>query len=166
MVDLTTLTIAEAARRMGRQEISPVELTQAALRESLLEDDLDPFRVIVETLTDEFDLMEVALAAVKLAHEVTSPGSDDEEEIPQVAVRPPRDCRHAETTFGLGDDDDGAVRPVFQSPGRRAQRCERMTELLVWLMPFHSRIRTMTSSRWVVFSARMRKMPSASPVTV
>ena len=53
-----------------------LELTQAALRESLLEDDLDPFRVIVESLTDEFDLMEVALAAVKLAHEATPPGAD------------------------------------------------------------------------------------------
>jgi aspartyl-tRNA(Asn)/glutamyl-tRNA(Gln) amidotransferase subunit A len=31
MLDLTTLTIAEAARRMARQELSPVELTQAAL---------------------------------------------------------------------------------------------------------------------------------------
>ncbi len=71
-----------------------LELTQAALRESLLEDDLEPFRVIVETLSDEFDLMEVALAAVKLAHEATLPGSDEaEEEIPQVSVRPPRETR-------------------------------------------------------------------------
>jgi ATP-dependent RNA helicase DeaD len=46
-----------------------LEATRAALHESLLEDELDRFRVVVETLTDEFDLMEVALAAVKLAHE-------------------------------------------------------------------------------------------------
>ena len=48
-----------------------LDLTRAALRESLLTDDgdLDRFRVVVETLTDEFDLVEVALAAVKLAHE-------------------------------------------------------------------------------------------------
>ena len=31
MVDLTTLTIAEAARRIARKQLSPVELTQAAL---------------------------------------------------------------------------------------------------------------------------------------
>jgi aspartyl-tRNA(Asn)/glutamyl-tRNA(Gln) amidotransferase subunit A len=31
MVDLTTLTIAEAARRIAHQQLSPVELTQAAL---------------------------------------------------------------------------------------------------------------------------------------
>src|SRR5262249_20230884 len=48
-----------------------LELTRAALQESLVGDgaDLERFRVVVETLTDEFDLMEIALAAVKLAHE-------------------------------------------------------------------------------------------------
>ena len=60
-----------------------LELTRAALHESLLEDDLDRFRVVVETLADEFDVMQVALAAVKLAHEATGgAGEDDESEIP------------------------------------------------------------------------------------
>ncbi|SCF16457.1 ATP-dependent RNA helicase DeaD [Micromonospora purpureochromogenes] len=101
-----------------------LELTQAALRESLLEDDLDPFRVIVETLSDEFDLMEVALAAVKLAHEAAGPTSEDEEEIPQVAVRAPREGRPE--TGGRGERRGGA-RPrtggttqVFIGLGRRA----------------------------------------------
>jgi ATP-dependent RNA helicase DeaD len=61
-----------------------LELTRAALEESLVSDDLDRFRVVVETLTDEFDVMDVALAAVKLAHE-SSGVSADEEEIPEVA---------------------------------------------------------------------------------
>jgi ATP-dependent RNA helicase DeaD len=67
-----------------------LDLTRAALRESLLEDgdeSRDRFRVVVETLTDEFDLMEVALAAVQLAHEAAG-GADDDEEIPQVSFRP------------------------------------------------------------------------------
>jgi ATP-dependent RNA helicase DeaD len=63
-----------------------LDLTRAALRESLLGNDLDSFRVVVETLTDEFDLMEVALAAVKLAHEAGG-AVDDDEEIPQVGFR-------------------------------------------------------------------------------
>jgi ATP-dependent RNA helicase DeaD len=67
-----------------------LDLTSAALRESLLEDDLDSFRVVVETLTDEFDLMEVALAAVKLAHESGGGAADEEEDIPEVAVREDR----------------------------------------------------------------------------
>jgi ATP-dependent RNA helicase DeaD len=62
-----------------------LELTRAALHESLLEDaDLDRFRVVVETLTDEFDLVEVALAAVKLVHETD--GADDEQELPDVSL--------------------------------------------------------------------------------
>src|ERR1700712_3620300 len=64
-----------------------LDLTRAALRESLLGNDLDRFRVVVETLSDEFDLMEVALAAVKLAHEAGG-AVDDDAEIPQVAFRP------------------------------------------------------------------------------
>ncbi|MGV9810128.1 DEAD/DEAH box helicase [Micromonospora chersina] len=101
-----------------------LELTQAALRESLLEDDLEPVRAIVESLTDEFDLMEVALAAVRLAHEATLPGTaDEEEEIPQAAVRAPRETRPGYE----GRDRRGGARPraggttqVFIGLGRRA----------------------------------------------
>lgn len=96
-----------------------LELTQAALRESLLEDDLEPFRVIVESLTDEFDLMEVALAAVKLAHEATSPGADDEEEIPQVSLRGPREGARGERRGG-GRPRPGGTTQVFVGLGRRA----------------------------------------------
>jgi ATP-dependent RNA helicase DeaD len=63
-----------------------LDLTRAALRESLLEDDLDGFRAVVEPLADEFDIMEVALAAVKLAHE-SGGGAADDEEIPEAPVR-------------------------------------------------------------------------------
>ncbi|MGP3955749.1 DEAD/DEAH box helicase [Nonomuraea sp. 3N208] len=63
-----------------------LELTRAALEESVLQDDLEPFRVVVESLTDEFEVMEVALAAVKLAHE-SGGAVADEEEIPEVVPR-------------------------------------------------------------------------------
>ncbi|MEU4323687.1 DEAD/DEAH box helicase [Nonomuraea dietziae] len=63
-----------------------MEMTRVALEECLVRDDLEHFRVLVESLTDEFDLMEVALAAVKLAHE-SSGAALDEEEIPEVAPR-------------------------------------------------------------------------------
>jgi ATP-dependent RNA helicase DeaD len=69
-----------------------LELTRAGLQESLLHDDLEPFRVVVETLADEFDLVEVAMAAVKVAHDATTTGSEDEE-IPDVAPRPERSAR-------------------------------------------------------------------------
>jgi ATP-dependent RNA helicase DeaD len=69
-----------------------LDLTRAALRESLLDDDLDGFRVVVESLAEEFDVMEVALAAVKLAHAATG-GPDDDEDIPDVAVSAPPERR-------------------------------------------------------------------------
>ena len=67
-----------------------LELTRAALRESLLEDDLERYRSVVEPLVEEFDVVEVALAAVKLAHEAGG-ASADEEDIPEVRVRPEED---------------------------------------------------------------------------
>ena len=69
-----------------------LELTRAALRESLLEDDLETFRAVVEPLGEEFDLFEVALAAVKLAHE-TSGTVGEEEELPEVELRSSDDRR-------------------------------------------------------------------------
>ena len=67
-----------------------LELTSAALRESLLKDDLDTFRAVVAPLSEEFDLFEVALAAVKLAHE-SSGTAAAEEELPEVELRPADD---------------------------------------------------------------------------
>ena len=84
-----------------------LELTRAALRESLLEDDLERFRSVVETLTDELDVMQVALAAVKLAHE-SGGASDDEEEIPDAALRPDRAARRRPD--GAGEDSRSGPR--------------------------------------------------------
>lgn len=70
------------ARRLG--------LLADALRESILEDELDHMRVVVESLSEEFDLMEIALAAVKLAHEANGVVAD-EEEIPE--IQPMREDR-------------------------------------------------------------------------
>ena len=67
-----------------------LELTSAALRESLLKDDLDTFRAVVAPLSEEFDLFEVALAAVKLAHD-SSGTAAAEEELPEVELRPADD---------------------------------------------------------------------------
>ncbi|MGR7024477.1 DEAD/DEAH box helicase [Geodermatophilus sp. URMC 62] len=82
-----------------------LELTRAALRESLLGDDLERFRAVVDTLTDEFDVVEVALAAVKLAHEATT-GPDDDEEIPEVTLRPERPRRDGDRD-GRGERGQG-----------------------------------------------------------
>jgi ATP-dependent RNA helicase DeaD len=57
-----------------------LELTRAALHESLLEDNLEPFRVVFDTLSDEFDPLNIALAAIKLSHEATTVGGDEDAE--------------------------------------------------------------------------------------
>ncbi len=69
-----------------------LEMMRATLREAILQGDLDGFRVVVETLADEFDVMEVALAATKLAHDAIG-GPSDEVEIPEVALRVERPAR-------------------------------------------------------------------------
>jgi ATP-dependent RNA helicase DeaD len=76
-----------------------LELTRSALRESLLEDDLDAFRSVVEPLSEEFDLFEVALAAVKLAHE-TSGSPREEEELPEVEWQSADDGRSRRKAAG------------------------------------------------------------------
>jgi ATP-dependent RNA helicase DeaD len=67
-----------------------LELTRAALREALVQGDLDSFRVVVEALSEEFDVVDIATAAVKVAHE-SSGNAGDEEEIPGASVQRERD---------------------------------------------------------------------------
>ncbi len=54
-----------------------------------MEGDLDHFRVVVEALSEEHDVMEIALAAVKVAHRATGGDVEAAEEI--ASPPPPRD---------------------------------------------------------------------------
>lgn len=86
-----------------------LELTRASLRETILGGGLESFRVAVDSLADEFDILDVAAAGVKLAHEAAgSPG--EEEEIPAIPVPQdrPRFVPRAET--------GGMTRPVRRTP--------------------------------------------------
>src|SRR6185369_4251314 len=65
-----------------------LELTRASLRETILSGDLDHFRVVVDSLAQEFDIMDVAAAAVKQAD--ARDGAEEEHEIPTVTLRPER----------------------------------------------------------------------------
>ena len=58
-----------------------LELTRASLRERLLQGGLDDVRVVIESLAEEFDLVDVAAAAVKLAH--AAAGGDEQLQIPE-----------------------------------------------------------------------------------
>lgn len=65
-----------------------LEQTRAALRETIVAGGLDHYRVAVESLAQEHDLMDIALAAVKLAHQATAGDREEEEEAPKPAVLP------------------------------------------------------------------------------
>lgn len=85
-------------------------------------DDLARFRAVVETLTDEFDVMDVALAAVKLAYDATAgAAADEEEEIPEVVepIGPRRPGRRTDTGRHGGVSDGNFTR-LFIGLGRRA----------------------------------------------
>ena len=67
-------------------------LLRAQLREALLADDFDRYRAVVEPLAEEFDVVDIALAAVSLA---AGEGAREEDEVevapamlPSVVVRP------------------------------------------------------------------------------
>jgi len=73
-----------------------LERTRAALRVALLEGDAEPFRAVIESLAEEFDLLSVALAAVRLVHEAA--GAElDEQEIPAPPPSVPAPARDAST---------------------------------------------------------------------
>jgi ATP-dependent RNA helicase DeaD len=95
-----------------------LELTRAAIEEAIIEDQFDGYRVVVESLADKFDVMEVALAAVKLVHEANGPVADDED-IPEVVPkgdRPPRPAKGARPPRGSG----AGITRLFIGAGRSA----------------------------------------------
>lgn len=94
---------------------SRLEALRATLRERLLEGELDSVRVVVETLGREFDVMDVAAAAVQLLLERDGAESD-QEEIPQ--VRPPQPRPEGRTAHG---DRGSAPARIYVGAGRKAK---------------------------------------------
>jgi ATP-dependent RNA helicase DeaD len=102
-----------------------LELTRAALRESLLEGDFDDFRAVVEPLSEEFDLFKLALAAVKLAHEASGASLEEAEELPEAELPRPADDRRDRGKAGGRDQRRGRAATagttrLFVGAGRSA----------------------------------------------
>ena len=121
----TVPTVAELrARRL--------DITRASIRERLLAGDLDDVRVVVESLAQEFDIVDVAAAAVKLAHAAEA-GEESERDIPAVAVpaeRPGREGRTSQRfSRGVVVGAAGARRP---GPGHeRKEPAEAVARLFI-----------------------------------
>ena len=71
-----------------------LELTRADIRETIQAGGLDKYRVVVETLSEEFDIMDIAAAAVQLAHQAEA--GEEPVEIPP-APEPPKRERPAKS---------------------------------------------------------------------
>jgi ATP-dependent RNA helicase DeaD len=96
-----------------------LELTRAALQSSLETDDLERYRVVLDSLTGEFEVEDIALAAVRLLHEAAG-GDADEKEIPSpvapsaeraAAPRKPRGPEAGVTRLFFGIGRQAGLRP-------------------------------------------------------
>ncbi len=125
-IELATVpTVADLrARRL--------ELVRASLREALVAGELDSYRSVVESLASEFDMLDVATAAVKLLHDAQVEGQDEQEEdIPLLAPPSERGARGPRAAPSRGGERGersergergGDTRPeVKRSPKRRAE---------------------------------------------
>jgi ATP-dependent RNA helicase DeaD len=101
-----------------------LELLQASLRERLLEEGLERYRGVVEPLADEFDLVEIALAAVSLVEGANARDTEEVEIAPAMLpvdrpLRPaPRPGRPG-SSLGPGAPGLRGGRPGAPRPGPR-----------------------------------------------
>ncbi|MBK9132809.1 MAG: DEAD/DEAH box helicase [Betaproteobacteria bacterium] len=104
-----------------------LDLTRGTLREAVIagqaDGGLESYRGVVESLAAEWDPMDVAAAAVKLAHEATAgsgTAADDEVHIPayESFARPGREAHGPRGAWAERPQrDDRAERPVRRGPG-------------------------------------------------
>ena len=114
--DIPIQKIPTVAALRARQ----IELTSESIRESLAADDLDEFDAVLEPLLEDFDLEEIALAAVRLVH-LASGAGEEEGEIPDASVRPDRDKGRPRDRGDRGDRFERGGRERFD----RSERPER-----------------------------------------
>ena len=93
-----------------------LEITSASIREQLQAGDLDEVRTVVQSLAGEYDVVDVAAAAVKLLHVHLATGGAEEQDLPTSRPKEPRPHESRAPTSALRAT---AGRP---SPGSRAVR--------------------------------------------
>jgi ATP-dependent RNA helicase DeaD len=104
-----------------------MELTLGTLREALASDDLADFNGTINSLISDFELREIALAAIKIAHEAAG-NTVDEKEIPEAFAKKPYEGakkdfakRESGPTREYVKKEFGAKKPSFRdgvTPGR------------------------------------------------
>jgi ATP-dependent RNA helicase DeaD len=101
-----------------------LELTRAAIQERLVGGDYDDVRVVVESLAQEYDIVDVAAAAVKAAHAAIV-GDGEEPELPTPAMppteRPPGPAAGPRKARTRPRDDGRIMSRIFVGAGRQAR---------------------------------------------
>ena len=97
-----------------------IELTLGTLRTALEADDLQNYDDVVDTLAQQFDLRQIALAAVKLTHEASG-AVVDEKEIPDASQRTerPAKARTDDRAKPVRGKDNGETARVYIGVGRK-----------------------------------------------
>jgi ATP-dependent RNA helicase DeaD len=97
-----------------------LERTREAIEQAIEAGDLDHYRVVIEALSAEHDIMDIALAATQLAHKLkTGEERGDEEEIPAPPPRDERDRdRNSAPPRGLSRHRGPAMGRLFLTVGR------------------------------------------------
>jgi ATP-dependent RNA helicase DeaD len=90
-----------------------LELTRASVRERILAADFDDVRVVVEQLAEEFDLVEIAAAAMKMAHAALGGDAPDREIEESRAEGPPKGGRRDVPSSGPGRRGVPSAAPDF-----------------------------------------------------
>ena len=108
-----------------------MELTTETLREALATDGLDHFETVLSELAGEFSVEQIALAAIKLAHNAEQ-STMDEVEIPDLSQpreqrdrRDPRDRRDGGDRYDRSDRNDRSSRFGRDERPDRGGRFER-----------------------------------------
>ncbi|MFZ9427817.1 MAG: DEAD/DEAH box helicase [Ilumatobacteraceae bacterium] len=108
-----------------------MELTTETLREALATDGLDHFETVLSELASEFSVEQIALAAIKLAHNAEQ-STMDEVEIPDLSQpreqrdrRDPRDRRDGGDRYDRSDRNDRSSRFGRDERPDRGGRFER-----------------------------------------
>ena len=114
----------EAVPTVADLRAKRLELTRAAVHERLVAGDFDDVRVVVEALAQEFDIVDIAAAAVKAAHLATVGDGDEDRDLPTPAV--PREERFRGPAAGPRTprprprDDGRSTARIFIGAGRQA----------------------------------------------
>jgi ATP-dependent RNA helicase DeaD len=119
-------TVPTVADLRARQ----LDLTRASLRERILAGDFEHVRVVVESLAQEFDIVDIAAAAVKMAHSSVA-GDGDDREIPVATAPRAAAAAHGQRTGGAARDRERPARRFSGGQSREVEAGGRTVRLFI-----------------------------------